>query len=101
MRAAPVFVSPVTLWEITRKVNIGKLARPVPPKFAGSFADFVRSRRYGVLSREWDEAEHANLLPPHHNDPMDRMLVATALRRNLTIITSDRQFGPCGVATIW
>ena len=101
MRSAPVFVSSVTIWEITRKVSLGKLARPVPKGFAGSFADFVRSRRYGVLPLDWDEAEHANALPPHHNDPMDRMLIATALRRNLTIITSDRLFSPYGVNTIW
>ena len=58
----------------------------MPQTFVGSFVDFVCSRHYGVLALDWDEAEHANTLPLHHHDPMDRMLMATALRRNLTVV---------------
>jgi PIN domain nuclease of toxin-antitoxin system len=37
----------------------------------------------------------------HHKDPMDRMLIATALDRGLTIITEDEVFARYGVTTIW
>jgi len=47
------------------------------------------------------DAEEANHLPPHHRDPMDRMLIATALRAGLTIITNDSIFPVCGAKTVW
>jgi PIN domain nuclease of toxin-antitoxin system len=29
-------------------------------------------------------------LPPHHGDPMDRMIAATAITLGLTLVASDR-----------
>ena len=40
-------------------------------------------------------------LPHHHGDPVDRLLVATALIEDLTILTSDDQIRKYPVATIW
>jgi PIN domain nuclease of toxin-antitoxin system len=96
-----VFVSPITVWEITRKVALGKLSRPRPPGFNGSFAAWLRSAGYRPLPLSWDAAERANDLPAHHKDPMDRILIATALERNYAIITDDAVFDSYGVATIW
>ena len=49
----------------------------------------------------WDACERANALPMHHKDPMDRMLIASALEKDLTVITDDEVFARYGVATIW
>jgi PIN domain nuclease of toxin-antitoxin system len=49
----------------------------------------------------WDDCERANALPMHHKDPMDRMLIATALDRDMTVITDDEVFGRYGVSTVW
>lgn len=41
-------------------------------------------------------------LPDIHRDPFDRVLVATALRQELVIVTSDRFIpGYPGIKTIW
>ena len=32
------------------------------------------------------------LLPMHHRDPFDRMIIAQAIVEDLTVITSDRDF---------
>lgn len=101
MRAGDVLVSPITVWEITRKVALGKLRRPGPPGFVGTFADYLRSERHQAAPFGWREAEHTNTLPMHHADPMDRILIATALVHDLTIITCDSAFGPYGVRTVW
>jgi PIN domain nuclease of toxin-antitoxin system len=101
MRGGDVLVSPITVWEITRKAALGKLPRPVPPGFTGSLSDYLRSQSYRFAPLGWDEAEHANRLPMHHADPMDRMLIATALIRDLTVITSDSAFAAYGVPTVW
>jgi PIN domain nuclease of toxin-antitoxin system len=37
-----VFVSPIRVWEINRKIAIGKLERPAPPGFDGSLSDWLR-----------------------------------------------------------
>jgi PIN domain nuclease of toxin-antitoxin system len=41
-------------------------------------------------------------LPAHHNDPFDRMLIATALAENLPIVASDYEFRKYkGLRVIW
>ncbi|MGH8886484.1 MAG: type II toxin-antitoxin system VapC family toxin [Egibacteraceae bacterium] len=44
---------------------------------------------------------HHGLLPPHHRDLFDRLLVAQAQVENLTILTSDRVFEPYDVPVRW
>jgi PIN domain nuclease of toxin-antitoxin system len=67
----------------------------------GSFADYLISKGFDPLPFTWADAERANLLPPIHKDPMDRMLIAQALNAGLTIITIDRLFDQYGVRTVW
>jgi PIN domain nuclease of toxin-antitoxin system len=31
-------------------------------------------------------------LPPHHNDPFDRILISQSINENIPIMTADRQF---------
>ena len=40
-------------------------------------------------------------LPHHHDDPIDRLLVATALVEDLSILTSDEDIRKYPVTTIW
>ena len=100
MRAGDVVVSAVTVWEISRKVGIGKLA-PLHDRAEGSLVGFLERRGYRLLPLTPEGAEAANALPPHHADPMDRMLIATALAEGATIITSDRIFAAYGVPVLW
>lgn len=101
MSQGDVFVSPVSVWEITRKVVLGKLARPSPSGYDGSLAGWLRQQGYRVMPLSWDDCERANALPMHHKDPMDRMLIATALDRDMTVISDDEIFGRYGVSTVW
>ena len=101
MATGDVFVSAITVWEIERKVSIGKLDRPSHPGFNGTFSAWLRHVGYRPLPLTWDVAERANTLPPHHKDPMDRMLIAAALERGLTIVTDDSVFAAYGVETLW
>jgi len=99
LRSQPVRVSPITIWEITRKVAIGKLASiwtPYP-----SLSQLLHAQMFTMQPFGWAEAEAANQLPPHHRDPMDRILIATALMHNLAILTDDRLFASYGVKTVW
>jgi PIN domain nuclease of toxin-antitoxin system len=101
MSSGDVFVCPITVWEISRKIALGKLERPAPPSFNGSLSAWLRHAGYRVLPLTWDTSEQANTLPMHHKDPMDRMLIALALDRGMTVITDDDVFTRYGVDTIW
>ncbi|HJS88159.1 MAG TPA: type II toxin-antitoxin system VapC family toxin [Acetobacteraceae bacterium] len=94
-----VWVSPVTVWELTRKASIGKL--PKLPAPTGSFAGYLAQLGFRFQGLSWEDAERANQLPAHHKDPMDRMLIATALGSDMTVITDDSWFAIYGVRTIW
>jgi len=102
LRKSPrVMVSPIVPWEIAIKVKSGKLALPLPPR---EWVEAV-AKRYQLEATAGLDASllcAAADLPGIHRDPFDRVLVATALRQDLVIVTSDR-FIPDypGVKTIW
>jgi PIN domain nuclease of toxin-antitoxin system len=98
MAALPA-ISPITVWELTRKASLGKL-RPLP-MVRGRFAGYLANKGLPSLPLTWADAERANALPPIHKDPMDRMLIAQALNTGLTIITIDGLFAQYGVRTVW
>jgi PIN domain nuclease of toxin-antitoxin system len=101
MSTGDIFVSPITIWEVSRKVALGKLERPTPAGFRGNLSEYLRQVGYSMLPMTWDVCEQANTLPTRHKDPMDRMLIAAALDRGLAIVTDDAVFARYGVATIW
>ncbi|HET9516339.1 MAG TPA: type II toxin-antitoxin system VapC family toxin [Actinoplanes sp.] len=78
-----IFLSPVSLWEITIKQAAGKLAGPP------DLAEQVRDMGFRALPVTHDHAIAAGRLPPHHRDPFDRMLVAQAAGEAMTLATRD------------
>jgi PIN domain nuclease of toxin-antitoxin system len=78
-----IFLSPVSLWEITIKQATGKLAGPA------DLAERVRDMGFRELPVTYAHAIAAGRLPPHHRDPFDRMLVAQAAVEGLTLVSRD------------
>ena len=58
--------------------------------------------QYGLVSLSMTDeiATVSAQLPDFHKDPADRIIIATALLRNLTIVTGDGKFAQYGVRTI-
>jgi PIN domain nuclease of toxin-antitoxin system len=81
--ANAVFVSAATAWEVAIKRRLGKLA------FAGSPTDAVEFHGFTWIDITAGDAEDAGSLEWAHRDPFDRMLVAQAARRALTLVTTD------------
>jgi len=46
-------------------------------------------------------AEEVGILPLHHPDPFDRMLVAQARVEGLTLVTHDRRLEPYKIRIVW
>ena len=78
-----IFLSPVTLWEITIKQSAGKLGGPP------DLAERVRDMGFRELPVTHEHAIAAGRLPVLHRDPFDRMLVAQATIEGLTLVTRD------------
>lgn len=80
--------SAASIWEIAIKSALGRRDFQVEP----------RRLRRGLLDNRWLEigitSEHSLAtidLPPLHNDPFDRMLLAQARADGLMLVTSDDQ----------
>ncbi len=86
-----VAVSAASAWEMAINQAGGKLR--VPDDFAAA----VETSLLVPLPITLDHALMAGSLPPHHQDPFDRMLIAQALIEGLTIVTRDPRFEPYGV----
>lgn len=89
-----VYVSAASAWEISIKSALDKLSAPDDLEVQ------VNEGGLTELPVTVADALVAGALPRHHNDPFDRMLVAQALRRGLTIVTRDPAIGRYGVATL-
>ncbi|MDE0169013.1 MAG: type II toxin-antitoxin system VapC family toxin [bacterium] len=85
-----VYVSVASIWEISIKQTIGKLT--------------ITDEFYTIVYEDFEplhitisDARTAGSLPRHHRDPFDRMLVAQALARDLTLVSRDRALSRYGV----
>lgn len=93
-----VFVSAATAWEIATKQRLGKLpGTEAVTDIARSIAD----QGFQELPVGVSDAERAGWLPGPHRDPFDRMLIAQALARDLTIVSVDTAFDRYGVSRLW
>jgi PIN domain nuclease of toxin-antitoxin system len=94
-----VYVSAATGWEIAIKHALGKLELPAPPD------EYVTSRlamqAVKPLPIEMSHALRAGVLPPHHKDPFDRLLVAQAQIDGLLLVTADEQLRSYEVEILW
>ena len=81
-----VWVSTVSLWEITIKHSLGRGDMPVSGRDA---LHYFNQAGYRVLSIEPEHALAVEELPSHHQDPFDRLLIAQALVEPMRLITQD------------
>lgn len=97
--ANDIFVSAATAWEITTKHRLGKLpgAAAIAPDIAGCLAE----EGFDALAITLADAEEGGRLPGPHRDPFDRLLVAQALCRDVTLISNERAFDAYGVRRLW
>lgn len=94
-----VFLSAASTWEMAIKIAIGKLTLTLPIKA------FVLSQlslyQFRPLPITYEHSYGVELLPQHHRDPFDRLLISQAMVENLVILTADAKFAPYGIQTLW
>ena len=83
------------IWEAAIKSPLGKLS--VPDNLPERLAEFAFERLPVTDVHAWA----VRALPPHHNDPFDRLLVAQALAESATIVSADEVFDAYAVPRLW
>lgn len=92
-----IFVSVMTAWELGMLVSKGRVPSTKHPD--RWFEEFVRAAEVEVEGVTPAILVAASYLPmPVHNDPMDRIMIATAREHALTIVTRDRAILAYGAA---
>jgi PIN domain nuclease of toxin-antitoxin system len=93
-----VYISMTSAWELAIKIGIGKL------DFAGKTAGFIRLAEKNKITLIPITTSHLTVLeslPMIHRDPFDRLLVATAIAEQMTLITADANIARYDVSQIW
>lgn len=98
-----IFISAVSLWEISIKVRIKKLSLDtIEPEELILLAEKMEFQLIGLSPEE--AATYHRLKEETHNDPFDRMLIWQSISRNLPVISNDKEFNkfvPYGLKIIW
>ena len=93
-----VYISAISGFEVGVKYAKGKLVLPATP------ADWLRvvleHHDLKVLQLDLNICLQSTQLPAVHNDPSDRLIIATALVYQLSIVTTDPVFANYGIKTL-
>jgi PIN domain nuclease of toxin-antitoxin system len=91
----------VSVWELARKLRIGKIELPCPLSGVAAFVEEIAERhKLRVVPLDAETCGDAEMLPPHHEDPFDRMIIALAVRAGCPVFTTDRRFDAYAVEVI-
>ena len=90
-----LFVSAVSVWEVSIKTGLGKLDVPQ------DLWDRVAEAGCAALPVTWAHARAVQGLPLHHADPFDRLLIAQAQVEQLRFVSNEVRFDTYGVLRLW
>ena len=93
-----LLLSAASLWEITLKIQAGKLKLPAAKEF------FIEEMSYLNVETMAIVAAHVLdtlTLPAHHADPFDRILVSQSRIEQIPLITADPAVRKYPTETIW
>lgn len=93
------YLSLASVWEIAIKHSLGRLTLALP--LDELFERGTIENGIGLLGIERAHVLGVAELPFHHRDPFDRLLVAQAMREDLTIVGKDQAFDAYPVTRIW
>jgi PIN domain nuclease of toxin-antitoxin system len=94
-----IALSPVSIWELLVKHQLGKL--PAQQPLTDLIAKARNERVIRALPLIDSAVLHLPTLPMIHRDPFDRLLICQALDEQMTLLTSDQEIRDYNVPTIW
>ncbi len=94
-----LLLSTASAWEISTKHRIGKL--PEAGSIVADLPRLLRQAKIQPLPISIDDALLAGSMKQKHRDPFDRMIIAQAQLRDISIITNDSAFGSFAANVLW
>lgn len=99
-----VFISPISILEISQKASRGKWPELLP--HVDELPDLIESRGGQIAPLTSNVCKLAGTLDWDHRDPFDRLLAATAIEQRLPILSVDKAFDalrgtPGWIARLW
>ena len=92
------YICAVSLWEIAIKMNLGKLTMHFSFE---QLLDEIAASDLIVLQIEDEYLKGLSKLESIHKDPFDRLIIATAVAKKLTIVTVDENIQKYDVSWVW
>jgi PIN domain nuclease of toxin-antitoxin system len=100
--AGALFVSAISAFEIGTKLRRGALALPARgPSAQEWYAEALGFHGLRELPVTGSIALESTVLPLHHRDPCDRIIVATAREMSLRVMTPDPLIAAYDVDIAW
>ena len=94
-RRTRAVISSASIWEMAIKQRRGKLRLPE------AYFDALFSSDVQILAITERHALAAGMLPLHHADPFDRMLIAQAQAEGIPLVGPDAAFADYDVEVVW
>ena len=94
-----LLISAASLWEIAIKFSIGKLT--LPDSFGNFIPSQIQQNDIEILPVTLPHLEKVSVLPFHHKDPFDRLIIAQSMVEDLPVISSDAAFDSYKIERIW
>lgn len=91
--------STASVWEMAIKHSSGKLSFGLP--FRVFIAQQLSLNNIELLNFNLDHIEVVAMLPLHHRDPFDRLLIAQAMVERLSILSADAALDAYPVTRLW
>ena len=92
-------VSLASLWEISIKFGLGKLRLPRSPE--KYLPEQIAMNGFTELAIDFRHVVAVSVLPDHHRDPFDRLLVSHAKAEDLAIVSRNPVFERYGLKRVW
>ncbi|HEV2693230.1 MAG TPA: type II toxin-antitoxin system VapC family toxin [Verrucomicrobiae bacterium] len=96
--APAIYVSAISGFEISLKIAAGKLQLSHPVETW--FEQIVEHHGLTIIPLGLDVCVAAAKLPPIHNDPFDRFIIAAAKLNDWPVVTADEHFEEYGVQVL-
>lgn len=93
-----VLVSAAVAWELSIKVNLGKLNAL---SLITDLSERLEREGFTEIPIGVAQAIRAGLLPLHHRDPFDRLLVAQAQDLGIPILSADTSLDRYDIKRVW
>ena len=92
-------MSLASAWELAILQSLERVRLRIP--LATLFTEGLAAMGIQLLPIRLHHVAGVAGLPQHHRDPFDRLLAATALAEQLTLVSADRVFKRYGVPVLW